>query len=76
MRLCILNSQRRRDCKKKKANLRRAFELVGLQVFQNVCFEAPFGASSLSVAMQTCYLEAIGELERHNHKNTYRLTYT
>lgn len=52
MRLCILNSQRRRDCKK-KANLRRAFELVGLQVFQNVCFEAPFGASSLSVAMQT-----------------------
>lgn len=54
-------------------NLCNVVRLVCLQVLRNDRWSR---AASLSVAMQTCYLEAIGEMERCNHKNTCRRTYT
>ncbi len=56
-------------------SLRRAFEWVGFTDIAKWLLWCALGASSQSVAMQTCYLEAIRELERHSHKNTCELAH-
>lgn len=78
---CLLNNRSNRvppHCKQSieetlEENLCGVVRLVCLQVLRNDRWSR---AASPSVAMQTCYLEATGEVERHNHKNTCRRTYT